>query len=291
MKKILILITLIIAISGVSCTNTSVSELTQKCDSLLILNSQLQQRITGLSDSLILLSYPASDRLNRVKTLIAENKLDEATSEIIELKILFPHSKENAESSIQESIIANKIAKVKEKEARIKAMGYKVFADNSTINLENRKLNFSGFTFGRTFTFDYCSDIGEYYYRTADKDNTYVLASMSMTSTEKGYVSTPSIGVYRIENGSLKKIAIFQEEYATYSSYGAKIGNYSDDTHDFSKVNTVHYKIAAEIGREYTSLPTIILTGKNGESQPDSLSIEDVKDRCLVIKMINRNKL
>ena len=37
------------------------------------------------------------------------------------------------------------------------------------------------------------------------------------------------------------------EEYASWTSYGAKIGNYSDDSHDFSKVNSVNYKFAGEI--------------------------------------------
>lgn len=278
-----------------SCTNqetvNATKQLTKKCDSLIIVNQQLNDRIASLSDSLILLSYSASDRLVQIKRLVIENKIDSATDEILTLKRLFPMAKEISECGKQEFIIANIVAKQKAEEERIKALGYKAFTDHPTSIVGTSKFSISGFNFGRTYTFDYCSDVDEYSYRTADKDNTYILASLSLTSKDKGYVSTPSINVYEIVNGNLKRLAWFSCEYSTWESYGAKIGNYSDDSHDFSKVNTVRYNLAAEISKDYMNKPLVVLTNIDGESIGDSLTIDDVKQKCIVIKILNRNKL
>lgn len=292
MKQYLIIISSILLIGCVDQEAANNARLLdQKCDSLNTVNQQLNDRISLLTDSLALLRYPASDRLQQIKNLISDDKLDDAISEIITLKSLFPLSKEIEDCKKQETIIANIIAKKKAEEDRIKALGYKAFHDKLTATVGTKKFTISGFTFGRTFTFDYCLDVDEYSYRTADKDNTYILASMSLTSTEKGYVSTPSIKVYEITNGNLKSLGWFSDEYSTWNSYGAKIGNYSETSHDFSKVNTVKYNLAAEIGKDYMNKPLVILTSVDDKTLEDTLTIEDVKNKCVVIKILNRNKL
>lgn len=292
MKQYLVIIlsTLLIGcVDQEAATNARL--LNQKCDSLITANQQLSTKISLLTDSLALLRYPASDRLTQIKRFISDNKLDEAISEITKLKALFPLSKEISDCEEQEAVIANIIAKNKAEEDRIKALGYKAFSDKPTATIGAKKFTISGFTFGRTFTFDYCLDVDEYSYRTADKDNTYILASMSLTSTEKGYVSTPSIKVYEITNGNLKYLGWFSDEYSTWNSYGAKIGNYSETSHDFSKVNTVKYSLAAEISKDYMNKPLVILTSIDDKILEDTLTIDDVKTKCIVIKILNRNKL
>lgn len=292
MKQYIIIISLFFLFGCVDQQTTATSLfLSQKCDSLITVNEQLNTRISLLTDSLILLRYPASDRLIKIKKLISEDKLDDATAEISALKFLFPQSKEIDECKKQEAIITNIIVKKKAEEDRIKALGYKAFHDKPTANIGTKKFTITGFNFGRTFTFGYCSDVGEYSYRTADKDNTYVLASMSLSSNDKGYVSTPSLYIYEIDGGELKRIRWFSSEYSAWESYGAKIGNYSDDTHDFSKVNTVRYNLAAEISKDYMNKPLVILTSIDDKTLEDTLTIEDVKNKCVVIKILNRNKL
>ena len=56
------------------------------------------------------------------------------------------------------------------------------------------------------------------------------------------------------------------EEYASWTSYGAKIGNYSDDSHDFSKVNSVNYKFAGEIEQTQSKKPLFALFAKDGHN-------------------------
>jgi hypothetical protein len=215
--------------------------------------------------------------------------------EIEGLQRIFPKSKEAIASISQIDIIAQKKEQLRKEEERKKALGFKVFKDNSTITLTDkdgkvRKCSFGSFSYGRTFTFDYCDDVGEYSYRTADKDKTYILSSMTMSTKEK-FAITPSIFTFKIEGDTLKKIGGFQDEYASWISYGAKIGNYSDDTHDFSKVNSVRYKIASEISVENSKLPLVILTSKDGSWVNNELTIEDVHQKCIVVKILNRSNI
>lgn len=72
------------------------------------------------------------------------------------------------------------------------------------------------------------------------------------------------------------------------------IGNYSDDSHDFSKVNSIRYKLAAEISIEDSKRPLVVITKKDGNGgikYNDSLSVNDVHNDYYVIKILNRNKL
>ena len=62
--------------------------------------------------------------------------------------------------------------------------------------------------------------------------------------------------------------------------------------HDFSKVNTVKYKIACEINLEDSKQPIIIVMGKNDKIENlEGLDINEVEQKCEVIKIINRAKL
>lgn len=288
MKKILLL-TLII-LSGCGISQSDYDKLKSKNESLSKRISELNSTIQSLRDSVSILSYPAEQRLNHIIELIKEEKYEKAKKNIAELKKVFPYSIESNKCGEQLAIIDKKITEQKAKEERIKALGFKVFNDNTIVNINETNCRYSGFNYGRTYTFDYCNDVGEYSYRTADKDNTYILVSLNMSTKEK-YASTPPMKVYKIEDGKLKEIGYFSEEYATWTSYGAKIGNYSDDSHDFSKVNSINYKMAAEISIEDSKKPLVILISKNKDSLADDLTVENVNNHYIVVKILNRNKL
>jgi len=258
-------------------------------DSLKKVNNKLIVRVNELQKSNDELKFPSSDRLNQIKSLISENKFSEATKEIAELKRLFPLSNESKLVEEQEQIIKKKIAEQEAEKARLKALGFKVFQDNLSISVGNVSCVFSGFSFGRTFAFDHVSDISEYSYRTADKDNVYLSASLAL-STKDNDASVPDMGLYVLENGRLEKTSYIEEEYASWATYGAKIGNYSETSHDFSKVNTVRYKIGVEISKEQSQKPLFLLTKKEGTLE-EILSVEDVKNDYIVIKIMNKNRI
>jgi len=293
MKAIKLILLLVTALIIISCSNESpknYSELERKYNLLSAENESLKSKLNVMADSISLLKFSASDRLYQIKTLFSENELEKAKKQIAELKKIFPLSKEVQETDKLEVAIAKKEEEQRKEEERIKALGYKVFKDNTSGTVGNVSFVLSGFTFGTQYTFDYCNDVGEYSYRTADKDNRYLLASLSLSTKEK-YASVPDFYLYKIEGGNLHKVGFFSDEYASWTSYGAKIGNYSDDSHDFSKVNTVKYKLACEISTELTKQPLIMLVKKDGTNVKDKLTIDEVKTDYLVTMIVNRNKL
>lgn len=296
-STLLPVIGMLLLFSGCGIKQSDYDKLVLKCDSLQTVLSQQDSTLHQLRDSIFILSYPSEQRYAKILKLISEQNLDSALNEISALKKVFPHSKEALASNEQIEYITQKKLELKAEEERRKALGFKVFSDKSNISIIDDdkiiKCSFTGFNYGKTFTFDYCEDVEEYHYRTADKDNTFILVSMTMSTKEK-YAYPPRISVCRIENGHLKELSGFSREYATWTSYGAMIGNYSDDSHDFSKVNSIRYKLAAEISIEDSKRPLVIITKKDGNGgikYNDSLSVNDVHNDYYVIKILNRNKL
>ena len=292
MERVLYIVVVLISIALVGCGGgeSSINDLQTKVDSLTNIVSSQQASISAMRDSIAVLQFPADQRLAKIKQLIAEESFASAKKEISALESYFPNSQEAVQCPALIESIDSKLAAIEAEKARIKAQGFKVFKDNLSCSDNQENYSFSGFTFGRTFTFDNCYDVDEYSYRTADKDNTYLLFSLRM-STKKKYASPPSIYIYEVSGDRLKRITHCMEEYASWTSYGAKIGNYSDDSHDFSKVNSVNYKFAGEIEQTKTKKPPFVLFAKDGHNLKDEMSVEDVHNDCIVIKVLNRNAI
>lgn len=289
--KIILAVTSIPLLILTSCSRGSNTvDLQSTVDSLTNVVASQQAQIKSMRDSISILQFPADQRLAMIKRLIADESFIEAKKEIAALQSYFPNSQEATQCPSLIESINSKIAAIEAEKARIKAQGFKVFKDNLSCSDNEENYSFSGFTFGRTFTFDNCYDVDEYSYRTADKDNTYLLFSLRM-STKKKYASPPSIYIYEVFGDKLKRITHCMEEYASWTSYGAKIGNYSDDSHDFSKVNSVNYKFAGEIEQTKAKKPLFVLFSKDGHSLKDELSVEDVQNDCIVVKVLNRNAI
>lgn len=292
MKHFIYLLIVFASVTMVSCggSNGSTNELQAKVDSLTNIVSSQQASISAMRDSIVLLQFPADQRLAKIKQLIAEGSFADAKKEIADLLSYFPNSQEAIQCPNLIENINAKIAAIEAEKERVKAQGFKVFKDNLSCSDNEENYSFSGFSFGRTFTFDNCNDVNEYSYRTADKDNTYLLFSLRL-STKKKYASPPSIYIYEVSGDKLKRLTYCMEEYASWTSYGAKIGNYSDNSHDFSKVNSVNYKFAGEINQSDAKRPLFVIFSKNGHSLKDEMSIDEVQSDCIVIKVINRNAI
>ena len=255
-------------------------------DSIISLNKQLQKA----NEQITTLEFPADQRFYIIQGLFNNQEYDSVKQKITELKAIFPNAKEIKECDV----ILSKIEKIeiakKAEEERLKALGFKVFKDTPKVTLDDVTYTYSGFNYGRTFTFEYIYDVDEYSYTVANKDCTYILASLTI-STKKHYAYPQFVGVYEIIDGKLKNISTFRTEYASYNTYGASIGNYSETSHDFSKVSSVKYKMAAEIPLSYTNKPLLILTKKTNSTTSNLLTIEEVKENYEVIKILNRNNL
>ncbi len=294
MNKIYGLLFIICLLNSCGVKQADYEKTLSKCDSLVKELELSNHIISDLRDSVIILKYPADQRYNTILQQIENNDLDTALLGINELKNIFPNSNEAINCDKLITVIESKKAAIKAEDDRRKALGFKVFKDNAIITTKKddveSKCVFSGFSLGKTFTFDYINDTDEHYYNTADKNCIFILASMSITSKSE-YGFSPTIDVCKIEDGKLKSLGYFKIKHASWSSYGAYIGNYNEDSHDFSKVNTVYYKIAAQISLEDSKKPLVILTAKDGDSIDDGLTVEDVNEKSIVIKILNRSKL
>ena len=277
-----------------SCTQANKTDVTAKIaeveskyqDTIKILRHQLSEA----NEKIGILSYPADQRLAHIGELFNSGDYDGVKKETAELKRVFPNAKENDGcNEYLKKIEAIEAAK-KAEEERIKALGYKAFKDNPTVKFGNVTYSFSGFTYGRTFTFEYVLDVNEYSYEVADKNCTYILASLSI-STKENHASPPRVYACEIVDGKLKEIDDFRIEYATYNTYGASIGNYSETSHDFSKVSSVKYKMAAQIPQSYTSKPIVIIARKTSGYLSGEISVDEVREDYEVIKILNRNRL
>jgi hypothetical protein len=163
----------------------------------------LRQQLDEANDKIGILSFPADQRLAHIGELFNSGDYDGVKKEAAELKRVFPNAKENDGcSEYLKKIEAIEAAK-KAEEERIKALGYKAFKDNPTVKFDNVTYSFSGFTYGRTFTFEYVLDVDEYSYEVADKNCTYILASLAI-STKENYASNPRVYACEIVDGKLK---------------------------------------------------------------------------------------
>lgn len=255
-------------------------------DTIKILRKQLSEA----NDKIGILSYPADQRLAHIGELFNSGDYDGVKKETAELKRVFPNAKENDNCNEYLKKIETIEATKKAEEEKIKALGYKAFKDNSTVKFDNVTYSFSGFNYGRTFTFEYVLDVDEYSYVVADKNSTYILASLTI-STKENFASNPRVYACEIVDGKLKEIDDFRIEYATYNTYGASIGNYSETSHDFSKVSSVKYKMAAQIPLSYTSKPIVIVVKKTSGYLSGEISIDEVRKNYEVVKILNRNRL
>ena len=277
-----------------SCTQANKTDVTAKIaeveskyqDTIKILRHQLSEA----NEKIGILSYPADQRLAHIGELFNSGDYDGVKKETAELKRVFPNAKENDGCNEYLKKIEAIEAANKAEEDRIKALGYKAFKDNPTVKFGNVTYSFSGFTYGRTFTFEYVLDVNEYSYEVADKNCTYILASLSI-ATKENHASPPRVYACEIVDGKLKEIDDFRIEYATYDTYGASIGNYSETSHDFSKVSSVKYKMAAQIPQSYTSKPIVIIAKKTYGYLSGEISIDEVRENYEVIKILNRNRL
>ena len=296
MKK---LINLLLGVTIVTCLFTSCTQ-TNKTDAAVQFTEierkyqdtikVLKQELSEANAKIEILSYPADQRLAHIGELFNSEDYAGVKKEATEVKRIFPNAKENDGcNEYLKKIEAIEAAK-KAEEERIKALGFKAFKDNPSVKFDNVTYSFSGFTYGRTFTFEYVLDVDEYSYEVADKSCTYILASLAI-STKENYASNPKVYACEIVDGKLKEIDDFRIEYASYNTYGASIGNYSETSHDFSKVSSVKYKMAAQIPQSYTSKPIVIIVRKTSGYMSGEISIDEVRANYEVIKILNRNRL
>lgn len=290
-----------------SCTTNNHDSVT-----IIDLNKKVENLIAenqSLKDTIKLLQYPASDRFKNIKTLVEQNKLVEATKEIKLLRELFPLSEEAKQCAKQEEIISDKKEKIAAEQARVKALGFKALKEESTVEVFYNKISIGAFSTASTFTFDAYDD--SWFLFTADRGNKYISARITITSKDKN-PKLPVFYAYRVAGDKLECVGSFILRFARWEDYATYLGNYNDNSNDFSKTATIPFKIGIEVSNEIASSPLIIVCRKqncmirhsdrfsnppisysigDGCTYDEVLTLESIKKGYAVVKILNKNKL
>lgn len=221
--------------------------------------------ISNLQDTITMLSLPANQRLSLINEQVSAGEYDLARNSINELNRLFPNSNESQQTTTILKKIDDLIAKQKAEEERIKALGFKALKPVSSVNIDYNKVSFSAIGVNRSFSFDHYNGGGFHY--TADRGNTYMLASMSVTSTSKD-PDLPTLAIYSITGDQMNREGIMEVRFAYWQDYGHYLGNYPDFGNDFAKTSTIRFKLGEEVPTELTTKPyAIVLKKVNGLSR------------------------
>lgn len=312
MKKSFIV--LIWGLAGVSClsscnlssdTSDRIAEVEKMYqDSLSLLRNELKDAKAQIE----ILSFPADQRLQKAKDLLEAGELDKAFKEIEALRKIFPNSSEATNSvSLLTRIDELKEAKRKEEE-RIKALGFKALSVSQNVTIGENKISFSNCKIGLKYIHDvYPTYSGsEWREHTADKGSSYISFNMDITSSSKD-PNIPTIAFYSVEGGKLMHETTFWVNFARWSDYGCYLGNEPDLKNDFSKVNTVKFRVGAQLEDSYFKKPYIVVLKKSNTlsrhydrfenppvsysgnaDYPGTLRIDDFKDgQYVALKIAN----
>lgn len=306
MKRLFIFLLFASTLFGCENNQAELAQLRKEKEQLTAQVSADAAMIQTLRDSIMMLSFPADQRLLKINRLMSSGDYSAAKNEISRLQTLFPESKEAKSSPSIIERIDKLIAQKKAEEERIKALGFKALKTTTTINIDYNKVELSSISVGSTFTFDSYGD--RYFYRTADRGNKYITAAMKITSQSKD-PNLPQLAVYKISGDSMMLEGTFTTEFARWDDYGSYLGNTHDFGNDFAKTSSVRFKIGKEVPEDLVKGPyALVMKKENSLSRlykefdnppvsyigmvdyPSSLSLEDfTKDNSQysVVKIAN----
>ena len=231
-----------------ACENSEktaqINKLSLEVDSLNKVLNYKESQLKVAQDSIELLKFPAGDRYAKAKRLLSDGNLSGAQTELDNLKRIFPNSQEATRIPELEAQINSEKERIKKEQERIAALGFKALPQKANVKVDYNTITLSQFNVGSQFTFDSYDD--RYFYRTADRGDRYITMAMSVTSTSKS-PKLPEFAVYKVNGATMSLVKTFQTEYARWSDYGAYLGNYHDNSNDFSKVSTIKFKLGAEV--------------------------------------------
>ena len=229
-------------------------------DSLAAVRKELKEAKSKIQ----LLSFPADKRLLHITELFNAQEYDKAKKEIAELKNLFPYASENAECSKMLEQISTLEAAKKAEEERIKALGFKALSTEQNVTIGENKIAFSNLKIGPKYTHDvYPTYSGsEWREHTADKGSSFISYNMDITSTSKD-PNIPTIAFYSVDGARLVHQITFWVNFARWSDYGCYLGNEPDLKNDFSKVNTVKFRVGAQLEDSYFKKPYVVVLKKS----------------------------
>lgn len=117
--------------------------------------------------------------------------------------------------------------------------------NRSSIETENTVYKGLAFKQSKTFTFDRYDDT--YHYQTAERGDKFIISDVNVTSKVKDPELVP-FGIYEImPDSTLSLIKMMDYRLRRWEDYATYLGNYNDNTNDFSYSETVRFSIGGSV--------------------------------------------
>lgn len=228
------------------------AEITQKDEQIVMLGKRLATTEEELAKAQKLIKdtlEAPEKRFQEIQAHIEAGHYDQAMPLLSNYLSEFPSSRHATNVKELQRKLPQLIAdqkKAAEEKARILREGFKTIKVQSTFTCPNNtKIHCKKFQSGKKFIFDRRDS--RYYYYTADKNNIYISADISVTSKDSNPL-LPAIFVGKVNNeGKLTDINIMQYMFYHWESYASYLGNEGDNGNDFSKTDTVLFSIGVEV--------------------------------------------
>jgi len=269
--------------------------------------SKLKQKLDLCKQENYELQNSPQNRLLKAKKFFHQKEYEKALVEYKNIIDKYPGSDEYKISKKEYKKVKNKLEKIKSEKARIKALGYKAIKAHIKFKINDVKMNFQKISIKRRWTFD--SYGREWYYRDAEKGNSFIVATVKISSDKKN-PKLPIISAYEMKDGVLHYIRMFTYKFRRWSSYGTYLGNEADFKNDFAYTKSIPFTLAVEVEKSVLKNPIFIVASKiestareyNRFSNPpvsytilglpkNILSIEDFENDNILIKIFNKKKL
>ena len=309
---------ILIGLLVVGCTSGVKQE---AFDSLQMEYTKLEVEAKGLRATVEELQNTPTNLMATANEQLKSNKKTEAIATLHKLVNKYPSSTEAKEASriIAEEEKKEREAREKEererreaikKEEQKKALGFKILKENSNVSYGYLDVKFTSVTSGKRWTFDSYDD--RYFYRDAERDEIFIIARMSIKSSDK-YPKLPPVGVYEYRGGFLHQLEVMDYKFARWQDYGSYLGNYADYGNDFSHTSTIPFSNAATIKKsDFDNSAIFVVMKKEGVfertydkySNPEisykttsyssmklTLTVDDFDNDYQLIKIFNKGKL
>lgn len=303
MNKSILLILIVVTFIG--CNGPTQEEYNR----LKTENIKLKSELSESQKKIDKLSNTPEMRLAKGIKYQSGNNLVQAKTEFSKLIKVFPGTEEAKKASVRLKEIIAKEKAVKKEEERKKALGFKILKNDYKIKIGKVIMNITRIDYRNRWIFD--SYKNEYHYRDAERGEKYIVARVSISSEIKT-PKLPPICAYKLTNGKLYLLGIFEYKFRHWKDYGAYLGNYADYGNSFAHTKTIRFTCGFQISNENIENNAIFIVAKNSncfyrhersfDNPPISyekldckpkgvLSLNDFDKNYTLIKMFNRNKL
>ncbi len=270
---------------------------------------KLQTELNDCKKTVEELSNTPQMRLADGQKFQAENDLENAKNEYNELIEKFPGTDEAKKATTLIAEIEKIEIEKREAEERKKALGFKSIKENTSLEIGDVIIKFNSVNTASQWNFDNYGT--EYRLRKAERDETYIVANVSISAESKD-PSLPPISVYQISNGSLKLLGTMGYEFVRWKDYGSYLGNYADYGNDFAYTKTISFNCGLSVSQSIMDKDPVFVVVKkancfnrtnNTYGNPpisytagtcnikSTLTVDDFDNDYFLIKVFNKHKL